>query len=39
MIWLQNKKDAQMKPKQGFLAATVTKFYSDLSNAKRNDPE
>ena len=34
----RTKKHVQKKPKQGYLAAAVREFYSDLSNVKHNDP-
>ena len=34
----KRKKHVLMKPKQGFIAAAVTEFYTDLSKVKRDSP-
>ena len=35
---LKQKKHAPMKPKQGFIAASVREFYTDLSKVKHDNP-
>ena len=35
----KRKKHVQLKPQQGFLAAAVREFYTDLSKAKHHDPK
>ena len=38
--WNNKRKiHVETKPKQGFIAKAVRLFYSDLANAKNNDPE
>ena len=33
-----NEKNVPMKPKQGFIAAAVREFYTDLSKVKHDNP-
>ena len=35
----KRKKHVQLKPQQGFLAAAVREFYTDLSKVKHDDPK